>query len=395
MTTSLAERTGRRLASLAIPGVALLLLAGPGPAGPGPASAAPGVVVQTGERTPFVPAAQVTRRADVASETFQEPGTGPTPDGLSLRRLMAMVGVDPDRVTAVRVTGDDGAAMKLPRNSLKEPFPSGDGPPIPPVIWADGDGLHFVRVEGERNPVQRADAAGEQPLLVEVEGGESIPVTATASRTEIEAGGSVRFRAVAEHEGGRLAYRWDFGDGSRASGEDVTHAFRRPGRYTARVTVTAGSAVGHSNRIVITVGDPPPPKPPRPRRRPKPEPSPDEVVAATPADRPGRPPGSRPGRDGDAGSGPKRDPDADAGRRRPEATSAGRDGTVRVSGELVSGPAGPEEAIPPGGLTFRDAEVPRLDGGDPLGRAMAVAAVLLVGAGLGREWWRSGEDPWW
>lgn len=389
------KKPRRRALPIAIPCLALLLaLIVVGGADPSGASAAPGVIVETGERTPFVPAAQITRRADVASETFQEPGSGPTPDGLSLRRLMAMVGVDPDRVTAVRVTGDDGRPLELPRNSLQEPFPSGNGPPIPPVVWVDGEGVHFVRVEGGRNPAQRSDAAGEQPLLIEVEGGESIAVTATASRTEVDAGASVRFRAVAQHDGERLTYRWDFGDGARGRGEEVTHAFRRPGRYPAYVTVTAGSAMGRSNRIVITVGDPPPP-PEKKRPEPEPEPSPDEVVAATPSDRPGRPPETRADRREDAGAGSERKPDEPGERAESAPSPAGRDGTVRVQGELVSSPAGGEASIRPGGMPFEEAEIPRFAGRGAGDRAIALVAILLAAAGLGREWWASGEDPWW
>lgn len=50
------------------------------------------------------------------------------------------------------------------------------------------------------------------------------------------------------------AYAWDFGDGSTGSGRTTTHAYRGPGNYFARLTIS--DAVGRSASITqtITVG---------------------------------------------------------------------------------------------------------------------------------------------
>jgi hypothetical protein len=55
----------------------------------------------------------------------------------------------------------------------------------------------------------------------------------------------VRFDAGASHEtGGRIAsYRWKFGDGGKARGRIVKHAFKHRGRYTVTLTVMDGA--GH------------------------------------------------------------------------------------------------------------------------------------------------------
>jgi len=41
-------------------------------------------------------------------------------------------------------------------------------------------------------------------------------------------------------DGDSLSYRWDFGDGERGSGETVTHVYKQPGVYTAKLTVDDG-----------------------------------------------------------------------------------------------------------------------------------------------------------
>ncbi len=42
-------------------------------------------------------------------------------------------------------------------------------------------------------------------------------------------------------DGDKLEYRWDFGDGSTASGSKVTHVYKRGGAYTVRLLVSDGS----------------------------------------------------------------------------------------------------------------------------------------------------------
>ena len=43
---------------------------------------------------------------------------------------------------------------------------------------------------------------------------------------------------------GRTVARWSFGDGGKATGNSVTHSYRRPGRYT--VTITSSDPHGHT-----------------------------------------------------------------------------------------------------------------------------------------------------
>ncbi len=49
-----------------------------------------------------------------------------------------------------------------------------------------------------------------------------------------------------DRDGTLLSYRWNFGDGNEADGVNVTHSYAKPGRYTARLTVTDNAELGCS-----------------------------------------------------------------------------------------------------------------------------------------------------
>ena len=50
------------------------------------------------------------------------------------------------------------------------------------------------------------------------------------------------------------SYSWDFGDGSRASGQTVTHSFREPGTYAVQLTVTDFIDRSATTTQIVTVG---------------------------------------------------------------------------------------------------------------------------------------------
>jgi PKD repeat protein/glucose/arabinose dehydrogenase len=84
-------------------------------------------------------------------------------------------------------------------------------------------------------------------------------VTATASPTSGTAPLRVAFSATGQDPDGKAAdlkYRWDFGDGNRATSRQATHTYRFPGVYIARVTVTDKQGLTGSAEIQITVTDP-------------------------------------------------------------------------------------------------------------------------------------------
>jgi PKD repeat protein len=90
-------------------------------------------------------------------------------------------------------------------------------------------------------------------------------------------------------DGGELAYAWDFGDGTAATGAAVQHSYTKPGTYDARVTVTDAAGETASDRVRITVRGDTPAEPP-----PVPTPTPTPPVVVPPVTPGGTTPPERP-----------------------------------------------------------------------------------------------------
>ena len=97
-------------------------------------------------------------------------------------------------------------------------------------------------------------------MTVSVTGGEGAPpeiIEAVADRTSGPAPLDVLFQAVADDpDGDALTYRWDFGDGGAAFGEEAEHRYLVTGDYTATLTVTDAAGNTDTAEIAITVTDP-------------------------------------------------------------------------------------------------------------------------------------------
>jgi PKD repeat protein len=68
----------------------------------------------------------------------------------------------------------------------------------------------------------------------------------------------VAFRATVEGAAEHYRYAWHFGDGHRSTAARPTHAYKRPGTFTANVSVIGkgGKAIGRATRVVV-VGESP------------------------------------------------------------------------------------------------------------------------------------------
>jgi len=63
-----------------------------------------------------------------------------------------------------------------------------------------------------------------------------------------------------DNDGNIILYEWDFGDGEKANGKQVKHAYRQPGKYTVQLTVTDDSTSTsnkHSDKAVVIINYPP------------------------------------------------------------------------------------------------------------------------------------------
>lgn len=85
--------------------------------------------------------------------------------------------------------------------------------------------------------------------------GKALSVSARAPK-RIKAGhrGAFTARATDPNTGGRIAsYKWTFGDGHRATGAHVKHAYSRPGHYKVRVAVTDTTGVVTRKSVTVRV----------------------------------------------------------------------------------------------------------------------------------------------
>jgi cytochrome c len=168
---------------------------------------------------------------------FADPSAGPAP----LTVNFSASGLDPDGdELTYRWEFPDGSALGASvTRTLRTP-----GPFTATVTARDADGNSASREVS----VMVGAAESEPPVIVE----------AAADDPSGPAPHDVLLHAVAEDpEGGDLTYKWDFGDGGSAFGDEVEHRYLSPGSFTARVTVTDETGQTATEEVAITVTNPP------------------------------------------------------------------------------------------------------------------------------------------
>ncbi|MGV1050353.1 MAG: PKD domain-containing protein, partial [Solirubrobacterales bacterium] len=214
----------------------------------------------------FVPPAQISANADVPTRNYTlrgrsgEAGQLDAHGGLSLRKLVAIAGFDPDQVGFVTVPRADGTTAYLPGAYLSEPPPFPEGPAL---VWVDANSTHFFRPVIGPEDVNAGDniaADGGEALPIGVHEGALLEVGASASQSAPDSGQAIRLSASASGAlpGEQLSYQWSFGDGTGDEGKAVSHAFSGSGTFEVTVTVVGDrDSGGQSSPLAILVGDPP------------------------------------------------------------------------------------------------------------------------------------------
>jgi hypothetical protein len=190
--------------------------------------------------------------------TLRSPG-GELPlvvTGISIDRVLDRAGVDPFGYDGATVElGDRSVTLTRDQLTDTDAFPEGR-----PVFFTDAQGSHFLRPvtgPGDDNAGDLLSGDGEFTIRLAERG--QLRVTATASRTRIEAGQRVTFTANVEGADGDVAVRWTFDDGESASGARVRHRFDEPGTYKVIVgATTPADPAGASDIVTVRVGEPPP-----------------------------------------------------------------------------------------------------------------------------------------
>jgi hypothetical protein len=214
----------------------------------------------------FVGASQIAGGGDVAPRTYTlrarpgEPGEQITHGGLSVRGLLRIAGLDPDRIGFVTVPRADGTTAYLPGSDFAEPPPFPEGPAL---VWVDSNATHLFRpVLGpeDANAADNIATPGGEALALRVSDGALLSVRAEADPDKASVGQRVSFSAAASGAlgGEAISYRWDFGEGAGAEGQRVSHAFEAPGSYEVAVTASGSrESGGVSEPLAIVVGNPP------------------------------------------------------------------------------------------------------------------------------------------
>ncbi len=176
--------------------------------------------------------------------------------GISIDRVLDRAGVDPFGFAGATVElGDRSVTLTRDQLTDTDAFPEGR-----PVFFADAQGAHFLRPvtgPGDRNAGDLLTGDGEFTIRLAETG--DLRVTASASRTRIDAGQRVTFTAKVEGADGDVAVRWTFDDGESASGTRVRHRFDEPGTYKVIVGATSSAdPAGASDIVTVRVGEPPP-----------------------------------------------------------------------------------------------------------------------------------------
>lgn len=85
--------------------------------------------------------------------------------------------------------------------------------------------------------------------------GNSTPVATFVIPSNVTSNQTVLFNASGsiDSDGVIISYLWDFGDGTRGTGETPTHVYRSPGHYTVILTVTDNAGLISSFSELVTV----------------------------------------------------------------------------------------------------------------------------------------------
>jgi PKD repeat protein len=90
--------------------------------------------------------------------------------------------------------------------------------------------------------------------LIQVE--PALTVTVSSDSAEGVAPVVIRFNATASWGVGPYTFRWNFGDGQKATGPSAVHNYTIPDSYTVQVTVTDSEGIIASGRLTVTVTAP-------------------------------------------------------------------------------------------------------------------------------------------
>jgi PKD domain len=233
--------------------------------GPATALAGTGVSFVVGSKTINVSGGQISASADVhgTSYTLKAPGGHSQQielTGLSIGALLQLAGFDPQTIQSLQVSHPDGTQTDLTQAEIAgTAFPEG-----PAIVLEKGSTTVFFRPitgPGDNNAPDEVASSSGEPIDFTVQISAQLKITASATPKRASVGQSVTFSAAAADlpPGADVTYDWSFGDGTTASGAQVTHAYSVIGQYAAAVTASVSASLGSagaSQVLTVVVGHP-------------------------------------------------------------------------------------------------------------------------------------------
>jgi hypothetical protein len=171
--------------------------------------------------------------------------------GVSIGALLSAVDAD-DVYGGIEIARPDGSVVQLSKKQILVGNP-------PPVIYADGDQLNFLRPSTGASDFNAKDLVGVAGTLTlrQVDLG-ALGIEARASKLKVKAGELVNFSASGSGGGAGDAYEftWDFDDGKKLEGARVSHRFKKRGTYRVLASVDTPGAQSKGFKVLeIQVGE--------------------------------------------------------------------------------------------------------------------------------------------
>ncbi len=122
-------------------------------------------------------------------------------------------------------------------------------------VLAAGSIIRLLRNRGDETEPEETDPDKTDPDDPDNKNANEKPVAKISGPYEGETDQKISFDASDSYDpnGDSMTYKWDFGDGNTAYGEKVTHIYKKPGKYTIKLTIedTHGSTETEKRTIEI------------------------------------------------------------------------------------------------------------------------------------------------
>jgi hypothetical protein len=193
--------------------------------------------------------------------TAQSPSDNPVSNAISVSELLTLAGLDASTVNHTEILRLGGTWSMLDNADLVAPSAQFQGG-LTPIFWINGSETQYLRPlrgPSDTNGDDQIVASAGSPLDLYVYSGPLLTVAGNATPSRAAVKQPVTFTARVSNPApadGALVYKWNFQDGTTATGASVTHTYAVAGSWYPVVTVQGegNDSGGASQPIRVTVG---------------------------------------------------------------------------------------------------------------------------------------------